>query len=240
MGAIIINGKQHTPIDGARGVQITPQQVAIAVSTEDVAMIAGFVGLVQPKTSLCNEGILCLNTGVVDPGFDGPISSTIINFSKENKFLAFGESFLRLTVTDLSGVGSNLATPSAVERESYLRTRAADSARLPKTFMDIEKLHGDFVKSVEKEVLGRQSTLIGKWIAIIGFVALIWNLAAYVIFQRETAGVENRAASLSLDIAKLEQRGNLPTRLDSLDSRLLVLERAMTTKLAVPPKKAPR
>ena len=39
--------------------------------------------LAHVKTSLCNEGLLTLNTGIIDPDWNGRVSSFILNFGKD-------------------------------------------------------------------------------------------------------------------------------------------------------------
>ena len=101
VGSIVINGKEYNePVD------IKAQQMFIIVSKERVQIKAGFVGYAMPKTSLCNEGILCLNTGILDPGYGGLISTTAINFEEDASAISPGEPFLRLVFPRLEGEGA--------------------------------------------------------------------------------------------------------------------------------------
>jgi dUTPase len=91
VGVVVINGKEFK-----QPVEIKPQQMFVIISKERVQVGAGFVGYAMPKTSLCNEGILCLNTGILDPGYEGLISTTAINFVEDSYLITPGEHFLRL------------------------------------------------------------------------------------------------------------------------------------------------
>jgi hypothetical protein len=51
---------------------------------------------------MCNDGLLTLNTGIVDPGWHGRVSSFILNFGKDKHPLVKGDVFLRITFHKLS------------------------------------------------------------------------------------------------------------------------------------------
>jgi hypothetical protein len=53
------------------------------VSRESLRLPDTITGHVLLKNELCTKGVLAINIGVVDPGFNGPISSTLINFGRE-------------------------------------------------------------------------------------------------------------------------------------------------------------
>src|SRR5437867_8454191 len=87
MDFIIRNGKDESG-DSAN---IQPQEMFIFISKETVKVPNGYVGYAMPKTSLCNRGILALNTGIIDPGYEGRMSATAINFSDKPIDLDRGE-----------------------------------------------------------------------------------------------------------------------------------------------------
>ncbi|HTD03760.1 dCTP deaminase domain-containing protein [Undibacterium sp.] len=76
--------------------EIPPQGIVKVISAEEICVSDGLLGYVHVKTSLCNEGILPLNIGLVDPGFNGPLQSTLINFGKAKIVLKKGTVFSRL------------------------------------------------------------------------------------------------------------------------------------------------
>jgi len=144
---VLIDGKE----DPAEYFKIAPQQMFVIVSRERVHVPAGLIGYAMPKTSLCNKGILVLNTGLIDPGYSGPISTNAINFSQETLYLRKGETFLRLVFHSLTSGIARDERP-VVDDAEYLRERKMTSARLPSTFMNL-RAH---IKEVSDEVISRQ------------------------------------------------------------------------------------
>jgi deoxycytidine triphosphate deaminase len=76
--------------------EIPPQGVALIFSKESVVVPPHVVGYAMPKTACCEDGLLVLNTGIVDPNYKGPLSGTIINFRDTPYPLKHGLPFLRL------------------------------------------------------------------------------------------------------------------------------------------------
>src|SRR5882762_1560624 len=164
VGTVIIDGKVFES-----NVAIKPQQTVIIVSKETVEVPAGFVGYVMPKTSLCNDGILTLNTGILDPGYTGLISTTAINFDRESYTIRPNDPFLRVVFHQLQGKDATTAIdPSvAVDRDTYLRLRTEYSSKYPSTFLDIPGQIDKVTQRVTAEVLGKERNFILLVLAIL-------------------------------------------------------------------------
>ncbi len=76
---------------------LAPQGIAAVVSHEVLKLPANVCAYASVKTSLCREGVLAINIGVIDPGWEGPISSILLNFGKDSYQLKNNQPFLRLT-----------------------------------------------------------------------------------------------------------------------------------------------
>src|SRR5690349_1007472 len=61
---------------------IEPGQMVQVVSAEVFSLPDHITGHVTYKTTLTKKGIWALTVGIVDPGWNGPIATTLLNFSK--------------------------------------------------------------------------------------------------------------------------------------------------------------
>jgi dUTPase len=138
------------------------QGIVKVISGEEVRLPTDIIGYVLVKTKLCNEGVLALNIGIVDPGFEGPLQSALINFGKTDIRLYAGDVFSRISFhsLDVPRSGPSLAPLSreAVRREVKLQTDRS----LPSTFLDIPKTAE---KAAEKMLEGYKTTML-KWLPI--------------------------------------------------------------------------
>ena len=77
---------------------LRPGHMVQVVSHEVFKLDAEITGHVTYKTSLTSIGIWALTVGIVDPGWDGPISTTLLNFSRNDYVVQAGETFLRVSL----------------------------------------------------------------------------------------------------------------------------------------------
>ena len=67
---------------------LKPGQMVQVVSKEAFALPDTITGHVTYKTALTRQGVWALTVGIVDPGWKGPISTTLLNFSNVNHSIA--------------------------------------------------------------------------------------------------------------------------------------------------------
>jgi len=73
------DGKAETFTDDC---DLLPQGIVAVVSEEVVKLPADVCAFASVKTGLCREGVVAINVGLIDPGWEGPISSVMLNFGK--------------------------------------------------------------------------------------------------------------------------------------------------------------
>jgi len=117
---------------------VSPQGIVLAMSQEVVKLPPGICAFASVKTTLCREGVMAINVGLIDPGWEGPISSVLLNFGKDPYRLKSGEAFLRLTFHRVT-VPANFIPPPARSRATYeLEVRQRFDKRLAESYMDFD------------------------------------------------------------------------------------------------------
>ena len=147
------------------------QGIVDVVSRERLVLPEDIAGIALVKTSLCNEGILPLGIGIVDPGYEGKLSSFHVNFGKNSRAMKEGEVFLRLTFYHLAGDRETIFKNDIVDDEKYL---------LDKKKNTLDKLGPEFlnVKAIAWEVFG--SNLI-KIASAAGAAALLLTIFTFLL-----------------------------------------------------------
>jgi dUTPase len=117
---------------------LPPGGTVRVVSREYLKLPENITGHALLKNELCRQGILALNIGVIDPGFHGPISSTLINFGREGFEVKSGSSFLRISFhrCPISPMG---AKSLKSDRKQYI-SRAKEDVRayMAPSFLNME------------------------------------------------------------------------------------------------------
>ena len=152
--------------------KMPPQGIVQVISRERVRVPTGMTGLANVKTGLCNEGLLALNSGVIDPGYEGRISSFLLNFSNKPRLLTRGEAFLRLQFMIMA---EDTATPPQPhDDDAYIAERRRQSATLSATFLNLEAV----VEATTTDLFARWRTQI---LTIAGSVALILTALTFFL-----------------------------------------------------------
>ena len=152
--------------------KMPPQGIVQVISRERVRVPAGITGLANVKTGLCNEGLLALNSGVIDPGYEGRISSFLLNFSNKPRLLTRGEAFLRLQFMIMAE--ATVTPPQPHNDDAYIAERRRQSATLSATFLNLEAV----VEATTTDLFARWRTQI---LTIAGSVALILTALTFFL-----------------------------------------------------------
>ncbi len=136
--------------------KLEPQGIVEVISKEKVNLPPDIGGYAMVKTGLCNEGILPLNIGIIDLGYQGYLSATLLNFGNKDFMLTEDEVFLRVTFhrcenydKDTSEKKSNLLT-----QEAYVKDRKKKVMNFSNTFLNVDKYIDKAAKSLVWKAVG--------------------------------------------------------------------------------------
>jgi hypothetical protein len=180
------------------------------------------------KNNLCTRGILAINIGVCDPGYEGPISSTLINFGKKKFIVKKGTPFLRVSFHRCPQ-SSKAKDSHKYNRAGYLETvrQEVDLYSGPK-FLNMDDTA---VKAAEK-VFGRFKNGLIIWASLAAVVLAL--LAIYAPLgasnlDKYFAVRDQRELQLAQTVEKnVEERYD--TRLKALTEQVEELRRTTANK----------
>ncbi|MCX7513447.1 dCTP deaminase domain-containing protein [Frateuria hangzhouensis] len=222
---------------------LEPQGIAHLVSEEEVRLPLDVCALAHVLTRKCNQGLLTLNIGVVDPGWSGKISTSILNFSAERRLLSKGDKFIRLTFHRVSMeerseyVRDNRSLN--FEDSSYQRevcSRAVDN--FGKYFLNIDQLVG---RASEKENARLRDAFL-KYLPIaafsLAFFALLVTVGGAVVTRVLSAADHSSQGQPPVDMAEMRR---LEAKVSALEG-LLKSQSARSTPATIgsSPKADPR
>src|ERR1700722_15541246 len=72
----ILAVRDGAPIHVTSCYVLPPQGMVEVISWETIKVPPDIAGYASVKTSLSRDGLLALNTGILDPGYEGPLSAT--------------------------------------------------------------------------------------------------------------------------------------------------------------------
>ncbi|GAA2857660.1 deoxycytidine triphosphate deaminase [Aminobacter niigataensis] len=164
----------------SEGYTVKPQEIVWVTSKERIVLNSDITAHAVIRTSLCNSGLLALNIGIVDPGWNGQLATAIINFSKSEYYLRPGEKFLRLSFYKHS-TPTKVNNINKTELEYIQERKKLAIETFGSTFLNVE----DLTRRVRESFIGswKEKTILwGAMGAIIfGFLSIFVAIAAYII-----------------------------------------------------------
>jgi deoxycytidine triphosphate deaminase len=161
------------------------------VSHERFALPNNLTGLATLRTTWTHNGILALNVGIVDPGWDGPLATALVNFSNTNFEIRRGEAFLRVVFLQHL---PTVPTVRAVQTNTYLRQIRERSARIPNTFLNLSSLAEEMQsKMYGSPIFGSWIARIGAWVAAITLVVVLVSIFVPIAYGVSTEWISRKA-----------------------------------------------
>jgi hypothetical protein len=150
----------------------------------------------------------------VDPGWNGPLATALVNFSNTNFEIERGAAFLRVLFM-LHAKTS--AKDILMDRKTYMGQIRDKSSKIPSTFLDL--------KSLANEVLNQiyGSSVFANWLTRVGII--IGLIAIVAIFIPTAYGVSSEFMSRKADVVKMQEDiAKITTRQIELQNQQQALE----------------
>jgi dUTPase len=194
------------------------------VSKELLKMPNEITGHALLKNELCRKGVLAINIGVIDPGFEGPISSILINFGRESVVVKQGDPFMRISFHRCPA-SPKAAKGAKYNREQYIsNVRQEVAAYMAPTFLNMEETTK---KAAEKAFVSFKEGLV-IWATLVAVLlaglAIFAPLGASYVDKYVTAR-DQRETELEQKIEKKVEE-SYEGRLKALSDQVQELKRA--------------
>jgi deoxycytidine triphosphate deaminase len=174
-------GKRIGVVDGGasgiKAVKLRPGELATLLSKERVKLPSNVTGLVIPRNEYAERGILILNAGHVDPGYEGHVMAQLVNLSDRDQSIRIGESVFSVVFDYLhtrAECPRDNPSKATGERVAELEERAIEKADT--LAISVGVLQDRFVSqdSFTRLLLAR----IAGFLAIVAIVVAVWTQIA--------------------------------------------------------------
>lgn len=164
---------------------LQPRQTALVLSKEEFQLPATITGIATLRTTLTKSGLLALNVGVIDPFYNGPVSTTLINFSDQPVPIKIGMPFFRVLFLQHKDTNKNRSPNEDQQRDQYLDDLRTSAHRdFPKNFLNIPELDNAYYSKIAWNMV--KGVCVKHWIisSLLGFflislVLFIFNRTTY-------------------------------------------------------------
>jgi len=207
---------------------IEPSETMILVTAEKLNMPNDLCATYGQLNRLANQGLMILNTSIVEPGYSGPLSCVLVNFSSQRHALAPGDSIAKLTFHQVQGTPESVF-PQQFTHETYEPLASKNAINLPSSLLDIS--------GVEERVSQKLATAVKRGIAWGGIaiaVLLFWSQMEGFLsdwIYKRTGFMDTKAqVEKHVDDALKQQQSEYQKQNEELQRRIEELQK----QLAVP------
>jgi deoxycytidine triphosphate deaminase len=149
--------------------QIKPSETLIVMTREEVRIPADVMATYGQLNRLAQRGVSLINTSIVEPGYSGPLSCFLVNFSSQTVFVYPDDPVAKMCFMKLTGAPNQLVSQSVSSRE-YERILTESAQRYPVSFLDIG--------GIEQRIEDRVSKGVNQSIKLGGAIVLVLTLWA--------------------------------------------------------------
>ena len=196
IGTIFQNGKSITqPHAGAADqIELKPGGVVSMFTLEELSLPADVCATVFPLNSQSSKGLLVLNPGHVDAGFNGAITVKLLNISRHEKILKLGEPIFTAIFDRLEAPTNEPYPPATTTRVQRERAFAQnDLNESPDTLSKlVGELTDDHVNKLIRAHWYSRATLLVATVA-----AVFALIAAFPVFKDARGATQEHGLSLT-------------------------------------------
>lgn len=159
---------------------LKPNHMVFVVSQQRITLPSNVTGLASLVTTLTKEGILCLNTGIIDAGYDGHVGATLVNFSNKERPVRIDDRLFRVLFFQHQELEN--CEKVHVGKQDYLdRSKQKSQDEFNATFLDVFGLIKQAEESAWRVVWKSLTTRLVPWLALLVATAgTVIGVLAYI------------------------------------------------------------
>lgn len=196
-----IYGQDGNPVNGP--FVLKPGHMVQVVSEELFNLPAEITGHVTYKTGLTRKGIWALTVGIVDPGWNGPIGTTLLNFSRVDYTIHAGDPFLRVSFFEHQPAPQSALRPSPPLADYLKDIRSLASSRFPPTFLNSDQIVHDAGKAVMDRIRSEGIAWLGITAIVFALIQVLAPPAARWVDQKWSPTTEEQ---ITVEVQALRSR----------------------------------
>jgi deoxycytidine triphosphate deaminase len=192
IGEVLYHDEKSAKVKCKKCHKLLPQETAYVISNELIDIPVGYIAYVFLKNRMSNKGVLAFNTGIIDGGYKGYISTLVTNLSLYPVNLKGKEShFFRIVFQRVEKDDSIPYEPKkSISLNKYKKYKIDELERLPKFFLNPDGIKEQINKEINSKVLNIGLDNLTKVFLIFGlifvFVPPISQLLLNVVSSSES------------------------------------------------------
>jgi dCTP deaminase len=200
-------------------------QTAVIQTLESLLMPDDLAAIGFPPSRVSSQGLLMTNPGHVDPGYQGPLTFTVINMAKQPYHLVQGDRIVTLLLLPLS----KPAADGWSKRRNGKGGEGVTPRMLDVLSSDFLSVNDRAVGIARRQVFRSGLVVLVTTILVAVFAAVLTFLPTYAAFTDRSNDDREQMAQIVSQLSQIEARmasnEDLELRLERLEDRVQELTR---------------
>jgi deoxycytidine triphosphate deaminase len=179
---------------------LKPTQTLVVCTKEFVHMPNDLCATYGPLFRLSKKGVMLLNASVVEPGYNGPLSCFLVNFSSTDVVLFPDDPVAKICFSMLRNVPINIK-PQVISETQYIRNLTADARLYHDSFLDVSSIAREAAEEAAGAIKG-WAWKAGLLLGILLTFATLEPLFSRILWER--TGIVS-ASQRAIDVQLIDQ-----------------------------------
>ncbi len=199
IGEVLIRDEKSGEVKSMERHQLLPQETVYLISDELIDIPNDHIAYVFLKNRFSQKGVIAFNTGIIDAGYRGHISTLITNLSLESVDLKMTrDCFFRIVFQKLDEPIKKSTTNMTLDE--YRQERMVDLGRLPKLFLNPDGIKKQINEELNEKALNFGFIRIGLLFGLLGAVLMVVPPLTEIISESIKIRFSNESEAKVLDM----------------------------------------
>jgi len=131
--------------------EIGPSETLVIMTEETVRMPSDLCATYTPLNRNASKGLMLLNAAIVEPGYEGPLSCFLLNFSSQPVSLGPKEAIAKIIFHTLKESPVRLE-PAVLDETHYVRSLVDSAQKFQKSFLDVAGIENRAAEKAKESI----------------------------------------------------------------------------------------
>lgn len=184
---------------------LEPSEIILFESIEEIRLPYNITASYSALYSVASEGILLINSSMIEPGYSGLLSGVLLNFSSKKFVITKGREIAKLNFYQTDEPNDANCIPETIISDEYLKTLIYKSVNnYHKTFLNIsgieKKIESNIFKTVKRSIV-----LGGIIISLLILFATLEPLFSRWIWEKTGLPTKSEQVEIEKNLIKIEE-----------------------------------
>lgn len=198
---------------------LEPSEIILFESIETIKLPYNITASYSALYSVASEGILLINSSMIEPGYSGLLSGVLLNFSSNKFVITKGREIAKLNFYQTNEQNRTNCEKETINSDKYLQILTNKSIKYHKTFLNISRVENKIESNIAQKVK-KSIALGGGMIAILILFATLEPLFSRWIWERTGLPTKSEQVEIEKNLIEIKKWQEENTELKKMQNQI--------------------